>query len=153
MRPAPKKRGGQAAQALGRSRGGFSTKIHVTVDGLGNPLRLRLTAGQASDIGQAVALVEGLGFDRLLADRGYAGQEFYDWVVDQEMEPVIPPHSSAKNDKAQRPYDKWLYRERHLVECFISKIKHYRRVFSRFDKLDGRYLGFLYFVSALIWLR
>jgi hypothetical protein len=55
-----KKSGGQAAQALGRSRGGFTTKIHVTVDGLGNPLRLRLTAGQASDIGQAVELVDGL---------------------------------------------------------------------------------------------
>lgn len=100
-----------------------------------------------------MALVEGLDFDRLLADRGYAAQAFYDWVVDQEMEPVIPPHPSAKHDKAQRPYDKWVYRERHLVECFIGKIKHYRRVFSRFDKLDERYLGFLYFVSALIWLR
>lgn len=150
---APKKSGGQAAQALGRSRGGFSTKIHVTVDGLGNPLRLRLTAGQASDIGQAVALADGFEFEHLLADRGYAAQDFFDWVIEQEMEPVIPPHQSAKGEKAKRPYDKWLYRERHLIECFINKIKHYRRVFSRFDKLAGRYLGFLQFVSSLIWLR
>ncbi|MCB9004036.1 MAG: helix-turn-helix domain-containing protein [Ardenticatenaceae bacterium] len=57
------------------------------------------------------------------------------------------------NDTTQRPYDKWLYRERHLVECFINKIKHFRRVFSRFDKLDGRFLGFLQFVCSLIWLR
>ena len=47
----------------------------------------------------------------------------------------------------------YLYRERHLVECFIGKIKHFRRIFSRFDKLANRYLGFLYFASALIWLR
>ena len=153
MRLVPKKSGGQEAQALGRSRGGFTTKIHVTVDGLGNPLRLRLTAGQASDIGQAVELVDGLAFDYLIADRGYAAQAFYDWVVEQEMTPVIPPHQAAKGDKAQRPYDHWLYRERHLVECFINKVKHFRRVFSRFDKLANRYLGFLSFASALIWLR
>ena len=150
---AHKKSGGQEAQALGRSRGGFTTKIHVTVDGLGNPLRLHLTAGQEADIGQAVLLVEGLSFDRIIADRGYAAQDFYDWVVVKEMEPVIPPHQRAKGERAERPYDKWLYRERHLVECFINKIKHYRRVFSRFDKLAKRYLGFLQFVSSLIWLR
>jgi transposase len=69
------------------------------------------------------------------------------------MEPVIPPHQRAKGEKAERPYDKWLYRERHLVECFMNKIKHYRRVFSRYEKLASRYLGFLHFVSSLIWLR
>jgi hypothetical protein len=53
------KNGGQAAQALGRSRGGFSTKVHVSVDGLANPLRLRLTGGERHDITQAVALIDG----------------------------------------------------------------------------------------------
>jgi transposase len=153
VRLAPKKSGGQEAQALGRSRGGFSTKIHATVDSLGNPLRLQLTAGQESDIAQAVSLVEGLDFERVIADRGYASQAFYDWVQEQEMEPVIPPHQRAKGEKAERPYDKWLYRERHLVECFMNKIKHYRRIFSRYEKLASRYLGFLHFVSSLIWLR
>jgi transposase len=65
-------------------------------------------------------------------------------------EPVIPPRS---NRKQQHHYDRHLYKERHLVECFINKIKHYRRIFSRFDKLAKRYLGFLSFASALIWLR
>jgi transposase len=63
---------------------------------------------------------------------------------------VIPP---KKNRLAQREYDRHLYRERHLIECFIGKIKHYRRVFSRFEKLSKNYLGFLSFVSALVWLR
>ena len=66
------------------------------------------------------------------------------------MMPVIPPRS---NRKAPADYDRHLYRERHLVECFINKIKHYRRIFSRFEKLDTRYLGFLHFTAALIWLR
>jgi transposase len=149
-RLAPKKSGGQANQALGRSRGGFSTKIHATVDGLGNPLRLRLTAGQRHDISQAADLIAGFKFEHVIADRGYAAEGFVELVIESNAEPVIPPHQRAKQ---QREYDTWLYRERHLVECFINKIKHFRRVFSRFDKLAGRYLGFVQFVSALIWLR
>ena len=145
-----KKNGDQSEQALGRSRGGFTTKIHITVDGLGNPLRLRLSAGQRHDITQAAKLIEGLEFDYLLADRGYAAQDFVDLAIEQGMQPVIPPHPRAKE---AREYDTWVYRERHLVECFINKIKHFRRVFSRFDKLAGRYLGFVQFVSVLIWLR
>ena len=147
---AHKKTGGQAEQALGRSRGGFSTKIHITVDGLGNPLRLRLSAGQSHDSTQAVALIEGLKCQRVIADRGYAGQPFIDLVIDMGAEPIIPPHQCSKQP---RDYDTWSYRERHLVECFINKLKHYRRIFSRYDKLDKRFLGFLYFASTLIWLR
>lgn len=144
---AHKKRG---EQALGRSRGGLSTKIHITVDGLGNPLRFRLSAGQRHDITQAESLVAGFVFERLIADRGYAAQDFVDWLIEQGMEAVIPPHQLAKK---AREYDRWWYRERHLVECFINKIKHFRRIFSRFEKLDVSYLGFLHFVGTLIWLR
>lgn len=146
----PKKNGGQAEQALGRSRGGFSCKIHILVDGLGNPLRLLLTAGQVHDIKMAAFLIAGFHFIKLLADRGYAAQAFIALLLLQQTEPVIPPHQRAIE---KRQYDTWVYRERHLVECFINKIKHFRRVFSRFDKLARRYLGFLHFVSVLIWLR
>jgi len=62
-------------------------------------------------------------------------------------EAVVPPRSTRKE---QRSYDKGLYKERHLVECFIGKLKHYRRCFSRSDKLARNYLSFLYFASALI---
>ena len=153
MRLVRQKKGGQKAQSLGRSRGGFTTKLHVTVDSLGYPLRILLTGGQTADIKQAEALIEGLEFERLLADRGYAAQAFFDKLHEDGIEPVIPPHQCARGDKAKRPYDKWCYRERHLVECFIGKIKHFRRVFSRYDKLSVRYLGFVQFVSVLIWLR
>ena len=144
---AHKKRG---ERSLGRSRGGLSTKIHITVDGLGNPLRFCLSAGQRHDITQAENLVTGFVFERLIADRGYAAQDFVNWLQEQGMEAVIPPHQLAKK---AREYDTWWYRERHLVECFINKIKHFRRIFSRFEKLDCSYLGFLHFVGTLIWLR
>ena len=145
-----KKHSGQDAQALGRSRGGFSTKIHVNADALGNPLRFRLTGGQRHDITQAVALVDGYESEFVIADKSYDADAFRQTIKDSGAEPVIP---SRSNRKEPYSYDKHLYKERYLVECFIGKIKHYRRIFSRFEKLAKRYLGFLSFVSALIWLR
>ena len=145
-----KKNGGQAAQALGRSRGGFSTKIHVNVDALGNPLRFMLTAGQRHDITQAEDLLADLEFERVIADRSYDAADLLQIISEKGAAAVIPPR---KNRKEQREYDKHLYKERHLVECFFNKIKHYRRIFSRFDKLDKRYFGFLSFTGVLIWLR
>jgi transposase len=145
-----KKSGGQEAQALGRSRGGFSTKIHIAVDALGNPLRFILTAGQRHDSPQAGALIEGFEAQVLIADKGYDSAPLVEAVTAKGILAVIPP---KKNRLVQSEYDRHLYRERHLIECFINKLKHYRRVFSRFDKLSKNYLGFLSFVSALIWLR
>jgi transposase len=149
-RRSAKKSGGQEAQALGRSRGGFSTKIHIAVDALGNPLRLLLTAGQRHDSPQAARLIENFEPLALIADKGYDSDELIESVMACGIEAVIPP---KKSRLVQREYDVHLYRERHLIECFINKIKHYRRVFSRFDKLSKNYLGFLSFVSALVWLR
>jgi transposase len=122
----------------------------VTVDGLGYPLRLHLTAGQRHDIIKAHDLTIDLDFDHLIADRSYGAQDFVDELLAKGIEVVIPPN---KNARAPREYDAWRYRERHLIECFIGKIKHFRRIFSRFDKLARRYLGFLQLASTLIWLR
>lgn len=109
-----------------------------------------MTAGQRHDSTQAYALLDGFTFLRVIADRGYAGADLIASVQAQGSEAVIPPHQSAK---VKRAYDTWLYRERHLVECCINKLKHFRRIFSRFDKLDRSYLGFVHFVCALVWLR
>jgi transposase len=145
-----KKSGGQENQALGRSRGGFSTKIHACVDALGNPLRFLLTGGQRHDITQAEDLIADFEFERVIADRSYDAEEFLTRITAKEAEAVIPPR---KNRKSLRKYDRHLYKERHLIECFFNKIKHYRRLFSRFEKLDQRLLGFLCFAGSLIWLR
>ena len=95
LREAPKK-GGQAAQALGRSRGGFSTKVHVSVDGLGNPLRFILTGGQQHDITQAEGLIDGYKGEYVLADKGYDSQGFRQHILERGMTPVIPPRSNRK---------------------------------------------------------
>ena len=112
------KKGGQTAQALGRSRGGFSTKIHVSVDSLGNPLRFILTGGQQHDITQAEELIAGYAGEHVLADKGYDAQEFRQHILELGMMPVIPPRS---NRKEPADYDRHLYRERHLVECFTQQ--------------------------------
>ncbi len=135
-----KKSGGQEAQALGRSRGGFSKKIHIAGDALGNLLRLHLTAGQRHDSPQAARLIEDFEPQVLIADKGYDSDELIKSVTAKGILAVIPP---KKSRLVQREYDRHLYRERHLIECFINKIKQYRRVFSRFEKLSKNYLGFL----------
>jgi transposase len=122
----------------------------VTVDGLGNPLRLTLTAGQRHDIIKAHDMTVDFDFDALLGDRSYGAQAFVDELIARGIAVVIPPKANAKTP---RDYDVWRYRERALIECFIGKIKHFRRVFSRFDKLARRYLGFLQLTCSLIWLR
>ncbi len=137
-------------QALGRSKGGFTTKIHAAVDALGNPIRLILTPGQAHDMPQGLSLLEGFNPKAVLADKAYDADELIDFLREKGIIIVIPP---KKNRKEQRDYDSFRYRERHLVECFFNKIKQFRRVFSRFDKLAVKYLAFLQFVSVLIWLR
>ena len=147
---APKKNGGQAEQSLGRSRGGFGTKIHVNTDALGNPLRLILTAGQASDSPQAIPLLEGFDFDEVIADRGYDADETLDFIAAKEAKAVIPP---KKNRLVQRDIDWYTYKVRNLVERFINKIKQYRRIFTRYEKYASRYMAFLCFAATLIWLK
>jgi transposase len=140
------------AEALGRSKSGFTTKIHAITDGLGNPLDFILTGGQASDVGQAEALLQltPAGAAALLGDKGYDSDPFIQAIQDREMQAVIPPRN---NRLAPRDCAWFVYKERHLIECFFGKIKHYRRVFSRFEKRARNYMGFIRFVSALIWLR
>ena len=142
--------GGQASQALGRSRGGFSTKIHIAVDGLGNPLHFMLTAGQRHDITCAEALIDGYNSEYVIADTSYDSMALIESITQRGAVPVIPPRANRRDS---RTYDVHLYKERHLVECFINKIKQYRRISSRFDKLAVRYMGFLSFVATIIWVR
>ena len=145
----PKKR--QSAQALAPkgfpSRGGFSTKIHLKVDALGNPLTFALTPGEQHDITQTPALLGDSQCNYVIADMSYDAKDFRDLIKAQGATDVIP---SRKNRKQPYDYGRHLYKERHLVECCINKFKHYRRIFSRFDKLDARYLKFLSFAATLI---
>lgn len=120
------------------------------MDALGNPLNFVLTPGQAHDCPQASLLLAGQQSDYVLADKGYDSAALIALIDARGAVPVIP---SRRNSKQPRAYDRHLYQERHLVECFFNKIKWFRRISTRFDKLDRNYLGFLSFVSVLIWLR
>ncbi|MDR5776696.1 MULTISPECIES: IS5 family transposase [unclassified Caballeronia] len=126
-------------QAIGRSRGGLTTKLHVAVDHGGRPLRLIVTEGQASDHAYANALVEHLRTGAVIADKGYDSNTFVENVCATGAKAVIPPRS---NRKIQRRYSRVLYRTRNIVERFFCRIKHFRRVATRYDKLAGNYLAF-----------
>ena len=95
-------------------------------------------------------LLDDLEGERVIGDKGYDAQVVLDKVEEMGAEAVIPPKA---NRKEQREYDKEFYKERHLIETFFNKMKHYRRVFSRFEKLARNYLAFCQFVAVLIWLR
>ncbi|MDX2049864.1 MAG: IS5 family transposase [Rickettsiaceae bacterium] len=137
-------------QGLGRSNGGFTSKIHALVDALGNPLKFIVTPGQRNDITQGEDLIDGFENTAVIADKGYDSNALIDAIYAKSSRAVIP---SKKNRKVKREHDEDIYKERHLVECFFSKIKYFRRIFSRFDKTVKNFMGFLNFVGALIWLR
>jgi transposase len=137
-------------QALGRSRGGFSSKVHAACDALGNPLRFSLTRGQAGDAPEALGLIDGIKTKAVLADGAYDSDAILEAIRAREAEAVIPPHPVRS---IQRKTDWALYKERHKIEVMFGHMKHYRRVFARFDKLARRYLAFVHFAAACILLK
>ncbi|WP_155634011.1 IS5 family transposase [Burkholderia cepacia] len=139
---APKKSG---PQALGRSRGGLTTKLHLAVDEAGRPLRMIVTEGQVSDISCAPELVEHLRTDAVIADKGYDSDAFVNTIRATRAKAVIPPRS---NRKTKRRYSRVLYRTRNIVERFFNRIKHFRCVSTRYDKLAGNYLAFAVLACA-----
>lgn len=109
-----------------------------------------LTGGQVADCVQAVPLLQKLHFQALLADKGYDTDAILTYVESVGAKAIIPPKS---NRIVQREYDKHFYKERYKIECSFGFLKHYRRIFSRFDKIASRFLAFLHFVAALQWLK
>ncbi|WP_407668743.1 IS5 family transposase [Oceanisphaera profunda] len=137
------------AEAMGKSRGGLTTKIHAAVDALGNPVRLLLTLGQASEYDQAEALLDGFTPSQVLADKGYDSDAFVESIQSVGAEAVIP---SRKNRLEPRPLDRHVYKDRNLVERFFQKLKQFRRIATRYERLAKNYQSMLSLVSAVIWL-
>ncbi len=134
------------------ARGGASTKIHAIVDSYGNPVRLMISEGQRNDITCAIPLLEQIDIEgsHVLADRGYDSSHLIDYIYDHGGEPTIP---SRKGAKFERRCDWWLYKERHLVEKLFLKLKAYRRIATRYDKLACTYLGFLCITKRLTLMK
>lgn len=142
-------RGGVARNALGRSRGGFSTKIHAVVDLDGKPLGLRVTPGQQHEATIAEELLDYVPGTACLADGGYDADRILAAAIQRGLRPVIPPSAGRKR---KRRYNKKLYRLRYRVEVFFHGLKRFRRIATRYDKTVACYAAFLYIACALLWL-
>jgi putative transposase len=113
-------------------------------------LRLLYTGGQVHDSTKAEALIAGLPAESLIADKAFDSDRFRAHLADRSTTAVIP--SNASRARAI-PYDRHLYKERHLVELFINKIKHFRRVATRYDKTIASYASFVAVAGFMLWMR
>lgn len=137
-------------QGIGCSRGGLSTKIHAAVDGLGNLGRFRLTGGERHDITEAANLLDGMeNVGAVLADKAFDAASLLARIRELGAKAVIPPRA---NRKESRDYDIHHYRSRNLIERFFARIKQFRRIATRYDKLAVRFEAFISITAAFIWL-
>ena len=111
-----------------------------------------LSEGQRSDINYAIPMLEWIHIEgsQVVADRGYDSTKLLDYLYSRKGEPTIPSRNGAK---FERRCDWWLYKELHLVEKLFLKLKAFRRIATRYDKLAFTYMGFICLASILIWLK
>nr|WP_202117495.1 IS5 family transposase [Clostridium chromiireducens] len=139
----------ETKQHIGLSHGGHTTKIHAIVDGIGNPVYFQLSSGNLHDSTLAVDVLSNIDItgSNVLGDKAYGTKEIREYIDSKDAFYTIPPKSNAKNPW---PCDWWTYKERHLVECFFNKIKHFRRISTRYDKLASSFLAFVYVASIFV---
>lgn len=142
---------GLEARAIGRSRGGLTTKIHAVVDALGLPVRFEITPGQSADSPQAEGLIEGLhGVGNVIADSGYDTEALRRFIIE-----TLGAEAHIKRNLSRArccPIDWVLYKERHLVECFFNRIKRFRRIALRVEKTLTAFRAFVSIACAMTWL-
>jgi transposase len=154
-------RGGQAGEALGRSRGGFSTKLHLRADRQGRPLVLLVTAGERHDQTMFEPLLEqgqvkraGRGRPRrrprrVAGDKGYSSRRVRTWLRRHGIRSTIP---RKRNERRRGPFDRSGYRERNRVERLINRLKQCRRVATRYEKRAVNYLAMVTLAAMVLWL-
>ena len=136
-------------QAIGITRGGRNTKIHAVCDTLGNPLRFVLNAGQCHDSRPVPELLGGLQAQALLADKAYNSDKIVQAAQSQGLEVIIASRINRK--KNPRVLDTHRCKARHLVENLFQRMKVFRRVATRYDKLDVTFLGFVHIAGTMKW--
>jgi transposase len=117
---------------------------------LGNPIALALTPGQTHDLVPAASLLAEADPQALIADKAFDADTFIEPLVRAGVEPVIPPKSNRKRSRA---CDCELYKERNLVERFFNKLKHFRGIATRYDKLACSFLAGVHLAAATILLN
>ena len=143
-------RGGTRTQAIGRSRGGLTTKIVALVDALGNLVRFVLLPGQRHDSVGVAPLLTDLDFAALLADKAFDSDGFRTELDNRGAVAVIPPKA---NRVTTIPCDFEMYKWRHLVENFFCKIKEFRRIATRYDKTDTSFAAMIHLVGSVLATR
>src|SRR6266576_2885900 len=137
-------------QAIGKSRGGWNTKVHLVAANARTAITFCLSPGQAHDapVGRELLLELGpLPVEvPLVMDRAYESDETRQLVLELNMIPVVPPKS---NRRKPWDYDRQLYRKRNEIERLFRRLKGFRRIFSRFEKLDVVFLAFIYFAFII----
>ena len=142
-------RGGYAAQAVGRSRGGLTSKIHLLTDALGNPVRFVITGGERNDVTQAPALLPPGTGAHVVCDRGYDADWWRERLRAAGHVPVVPGRRSRL---VQPAYDEHLYRARHLVENCFARLKSARRLATRYEQTVAAYAACVALACSLLWL-
>jgi transposase len=128
----------------------LTTKIHTLTDALGRPLRFIITAGQTGDITQAPALLNGYQAGGVIADTAYDSNALRALITAAGAEPVIPSNPTRK---VLIPHDAIAYKLRNRIERFFNKLKHFRRIATRYDRRATNFLACLYLASVVIWMR
>jgi transposase len=144
--------GGQLAQAMGRSKASLSTKMHFACDALGYPLGFIITGANVSDFDQAKPLLNAhlKAGSHAIMDKGYDSDAIRAYVNQLGGVAVIALHPS----RAQKPaFDEHLYRERHRIENLFARLKHYRRIATRYEKLHATFAAMLSLACILVWLK
>ena len=129
----------------------MNSKLHAVCDGEGRPIVMMLTEGQMSDHKGAVLLLDALpNAKELLGDKGYDSDWFRAALTERGITPCIPPKS---NRKVQYPYDKTVYKKRHLIENLFAKIKDWRRIHTRYDRCAHTFMSAIAIAATVIfWL-
>ena len=136
-------------EAIGRSRGGRTTKIHALTDDQGRPRALVPTPGNTGDVTVAPALITAVGcFSRLLADKAYDANWLRASIAERGAEAVIPCNPTRKTII---PYDAVAYRQRNLIERMFGRLKDFRRIATRYDKLGRNFFSAVLIAAIVIW--
>jgi transposase len=143
---------GTGRNALGRSRGGFSTKINARTNADGLPIGIEITPGQIHDVTAYPALMNDIDCDpeQMLGDKGYDSQAVRRDIEQRGGEAVIP---SLASRKIQHAVDKAIYALRNRIERFFNRAKNSRRVATRYDKLIESFAAFVLLACIRIWIR
>lgn len=139
-------------RAIGISRGGATTKIHIAADAHGNPIDFEITGGEVHDSQVASKIIEKVGeATHFIADKGYDSEAIREQARQAGMNPVIPRKTNSK--KPNPEFDSYLYKLRHLVENLFARLKHFRSIAMRFEKLARNFKSMLFLACSMIWIK